>query len=70
MLFPAETKNPIPYEGHMGVADIIKFIAELGVNSKHLIHETGLLFITIELMHITEGNSLYSLTFIVERLIC
>ena len=41
MLFPAKEKNAIPYGGHMGVADVIKFIADHGSNSHHLIHEKG-----------------------------
>lgn len=41
ILFPAEKKNAIPYEGDMGVADVIKFIADHGSNSHHLIHEKG-----------------------------
>ncbi|XP_062112961.1 uncharacterized protein LOC133824112 [Humulus lupulus] len=44
MLFPAEKKNAIPYEGHMGVADVIKFIADHGSNSHHLIYEKGILW--------------------------
>ncbi|XP_030482148.2 uncharacterized protein LOC115699075 isoform X2 [Cannabis sativa] len=44
MLFPAEKKNAIPYEGQMGVADVIKFIADHGSNSHHLILEKGILW--------------------------
>lgn len=41
MLFPAEKKNALPYEGHMEVTDVIKFVADHGSNSHHLVHEKG-----------------------------
>lgn len=43
LLFPAERKNSIPisYEGHMGVTDVIEFIAKHGTHSQHLISENG-----------------------------
>ncbi|KAL5552998.1 hypothetical protein UlMin_040399 [Ulmus minor] len=44
ILFPAEKKNPIPYEGDMRVADVVKFVADRGSNSHHLIHENGILW--------------------------
>lgn len=44
VLFPAEKKNALPYDGHMGVADVIRFIADHGSNSHHLIHEKGILW--------------------------
>ncbi|RVW59691.1 hypothetical protein CK203_101036 [Vitis vinifera] len=36
VLFPAETKNALSYEGDMAVTDVIKFIAGHGSNSHHL----------------------------------
>ncbi|XP_024031765.1 uncharacterized protein LOC21398092 [Morus notabilis] len=44
MLFPAEKKNSLPYEGHMEVTDVIKFVADHGSNSHHLVHEKGILW--------------------------
>ncbi|PON36695.1 Thioredoxin-like fold containing protein [Parasponia andersonii] len=44
ILFPAEKKNAISYEGHVGVADVIKFIADHGSQSQHLIREKGILW--------------------------
>lgn len=41
MLFPAEKKNAVPYDGDMAVADIIKFISNHGSNSHHLISDMG-----------------------------
>ncbi|KAM7271549.1 hypothetical protein ACFE04_030763 [Oxalis oulophora] len=39
MLFPAENKNAIPYNGDISVKNVVKFIADYGSNSHHLIHE-------------------------------
>ncbi|KAJ7942691.1 Protein disulfide-isomerase [Quillaja saponaria] len=39
VLFPAHTKLPILYEGDMAVAEIIKFVADHGSNSHHLVNE-------------------------------
>ena len=41
ILFPAEKKIPVPYEGDMAVVDIIKFIAEHGSNFNDLISDKG-----------------------------
>lgn len=43
MLFPAEKKKPILYEGDMAVTDVIEFMAIHGKNSRHLIKEKGIL---------------------------
>ncbi|XP_015895839.3 uncharacterized protein LOC107429633 isoform X2 [Ziziphus jujuba] len=43
MLFPAEGKNALLYEGHMSVTDIIRFIADRGSDSHHLIHDNGII---------------------------
>lgn len=44
MLFPAERKNALSYEGDVSVADVIKFIADHGNNSHDLIGENGNIF--------------------------
>jgi hypothetical protein len=41
ILFPAEMKNAVLYDGDMAVADIIKFIADQGSNSHNLISNKG-----------------------------
>ncbi|XP_022148074.1 uncharacterized protein LOC111016835 isoform X2 [Momordica charantia] len=44
LLFPAERKKAIVYEGDLAVNDIIKFVAEQGSNSQHLINQKGILW--------------------------
>ncbi|XXG60333.1 hypothetical protein AAC387_Pa04g2266 [Persea americana] len=44
MLFPAEKKDAIPYQGHLSVSNVIEFIAALGSNSRHLIGNKGILW--------------------------
>lgn len=41
MLFPAERKNTVFYDGDMAVADVIKFICDHGSNSQHLMSDKG-----------------------------
>jgi len=41
LLFPAERKNTVCYEGGMAVADVITFLADRGSNSQHLASENG-----------------------------
>lgn len=41
ILFPAETKNAISYEGDISVAGVVKFLAAYGSKSQHLINENG-----------------------------
>ena len=41
ILFPAETKKAVLYEGDMAVIDVMKFVAEHGSNFHHLIREKG-----------------------------
>ncbi|XP_022763966.1 LOW QUALITY PROTEIN: uncharacterized protein LOC111309235 [Durio zibethinus] len=48
MIFPAETETAVSYEGDMSVANIIKFIADHGHNSRHLFSEKGILLTTAE----------------------
>ncbi|CAK7337957.1 unnamed protein product [Dovyalis caffra] len=43
LLFPAERKTTVCYEGDMAVADVITFIADRGINSQHLTSENGIL---------------------------
>ncbi|XP_065869466.1 uncharacterized protein [Euphorbia lathyris] len=43
LLFPAERKTPVPYEGDMAVADVIKFVVDHGSSSHHLIGDRGIL---------------------------
>lgn len=45
MLFPAERKNALLYEGRMSVTDVIRFIADHGSDSHNLIHDNGKYFI-------------------------
>ena len=44
VLFPAETKNALLYEGDTAVNDVIKFISDHGTNSRHLMGEKGIFF--------------------------
>ncbi|XP_030960146.1 uncharacterized protein LOC115981869 isoform X4 [Quercus lobata] len=41
ILFPAESRNAILYDGDMAVADIIRFIADQGSNLRNLISNKG-----------------------------
>ncbi|XP_059633395.1 uncharacterized protein LOC132276133 [Cornus florida] len=44
LLFPAERKNAVSYEGDIAVLDIVKFIADHGSNSHSLVKESGILW--------------------------
>ncbi|KAK4562480.1 hypothetical protein RGQ29_005108 [Quercus rubra] len=44
ILFPAESQNAILYDGDMAVADIIRFIADQGSNSRNLISNKGIIW--------------------------
>ncbi|XP_011008727.1 PREDICTED: uncharacterized protein LOC105114027 isoform X2 [Populus euphratica] len=48
LLFPAERKNTVCYEGDMAVADIITFLADCGSKSQHLTSENGILWAVAE----------------------
>ncbi|KAJ6365896.1 hypothetical protein OIU77_002457 [Salix suchowensis] len=48
LLFPAERKNTVCYEGGMAVADVITFLADRGSNSQHLASENGILWTVAE----------------------
>lgn len=41
ILFPAEKKQPLLYEGDMAVIDVMKFVAEHGSNFHQLIRDKG-----------------------------
>lgn len=41
LLFPAEKKNAVLYEGDMAVTEIFKFMADHGSNSDDLISQKG-----------------------------
>lgn len=41
MLFPAENRTPVSYDGDMAVASIVKFLADHGSYSHNLINEKG-----------------------------
>lgn len=41
LLFPAERKEAVPYEGDIAVSEIINFIADHGSNSERLFGENG-----------------------------
>lgn len=41
ILFPAEKKKPLLYEGDMAVVDVIKFVAKHASYFNHLISEKG-----------------------------
>lgn len=58
MLFPAEKKKPILYEGDMAVTDVIEFMAIHGKNSRHLIKEKGtiLFLFSVGLIHLLVKN--------------
>ncbi|XP_075658409.1 uncharacterized protein LOC142628234 isoform X3 [Castanea sativa] len=44
ILFPAESRNAVLYDGDMSVADIIRFIADQGSNSRNLIGNKGIIW--------------------------
>lgn len=44
MLFPAENRTPVSYDGDMAVASIVKFLADHGSYSHNLINEKGILW--------------------------
>lgn len=44
LLFPAERKEAVPYEGDIAVSEIINFIADHGSNSESLFGENGILW--------------------------
>ncbi|KDP43283.1 hypothetical protein JCGZ_24204 [Jatropha curcas] len=44
LLFPAERKAAVPYDGDLAVVDVIKFIADHGSSSQHLTSEKGILW--------------------------
>ncbi|XP_030960145.1 uncharacterized protein LOC115981869 isoform X3 [Quercus lobata] len=44
ILFPAESRNAILYDGDMAVADIIRFIADQGSNLRNLISNKGIIW--------------------------
>ncbi|KAF3966372.1 hypothetical protein CMV_009525 [Castanea mollissima] len=44
ILFPAESWNAVLYDGDMSVADIIRFIADQGSNSRNLIGNKGIIW--------------------------
>ncbi|KAH7569793.1 hypothetical protein JRO89_XS05G0001000 [Xanthoceras sorbifolium] len=48
ILFPAERKNAVSYDGDIAVADIVKFMADHGNNSRHLISGKGHLLTSID----------------------
>ncbi|KAG8644206.1 hypothetical protein MANES_11G108701v8 [Manihot esculenta] len=48
LLFPAERKTSVSYEGDMAVADVIKFMAVHGSSSQHLTNEKGILWTLAE----------------------
>jgi len=41
ILFPAQKKKPLLYEGDMAVIDVMKFVAEHGSNFHKLIRDKG-----------------------------
>jgi len=41
ILFPAEKKKPLLYEGDMAVIDVMKFVAKHGSNFHKLIRDKG-----------------------------
>lgn len=45
LLFPAESKNAVPYEGDTAVSDIIKFIIDRGNNPSTIVKEKGVFFL-------------------------
>ncbi|KAK9935730.1 hypothetical protein M0R45_022816 [Rubus argutus] len=44
VLFPAEKKHALPYEGDLAVTEVFKFMADHGSNSHHLTSEKGILW--------------------------
>ncbi|KAF8015362.1 hypothetical protein BT93_H1001 [Corymbia citriodora subsp. variegata] len=46
VLFPAENRTPVSYDGDMAVASIVKFLAAHGSNSHNLINKKGILWTT------------------------
>ncbi|KAM3753509.1 hypothetical protein ACB098_03G099200 [Castanea mollissima] len=44
ILFPAESRDAVLYDGDMSVADIIRFIADQGSNSRNLIGNKGIIW--------------------------
>ncbi|PRQ41401.1 putative protein disulfide-isomerase [Rosa chinensis] len=48
VLFPAEKKHALPYEGDMAVTEIFNFMADHGSNSHHLTSEKGMLWTLAE----------------------
>lgn len=69
ILFPAEMKKPLLYEGDMAVIDVMKFLAEHGSNFHHLVKEKGkigcdillLLFVWIIKKHMNQISSVSNL---------
>lgn len=45
LLFPAGSKNAVPYEGDIAVSDIIKFIIDQGNNPSTNLKEKGVFFL-------------------------
>lgn len=41
MLFPAEKKHALSYEGDMAVTEVFKFMADHGSNNQHLVSAEG-----------------------------
>ncbi|XP_050372215.1 uncharacterized protein LOC126790118 isoform X2 [Argentina anserina] len=48
VLFPAEKKHALPYEGDMAVTEVFKFIADHGSNNHHLVSGKGILWTVAE----------------------
>ncbi|XP_028119984.1 uncharacterized protein LOC114317458 [Camellia sinensis] len=48
LLFPAEGKNAVSYEGNVAVREIIKFIVDHGNNGRNLVKEEGILWAGVE----------------------
>nr|XP_011463453.1 PREDICTED: uncharacterized protein LOC101292598 isoform X2 [Fragaria vesca subsp. vesca] len=48
VLFPAEKKHALPYEGDMAVTEVFKFMADHGSNNHHLVSEKGILWTVAE----------------------
>ncbi|KAF8389584.1 hypothetical protein HHK36_024100 [Tetracentron sinense] len=44
ILFPAERKNAVSYQGDVAVTNVIKFLADQGSNSRHLNGDEGILW--------------------------
>lgn len=41
VLFPAENKDPVTYQGDTAVAPLFKFLSEEGIIPQHLVGEEG-----------------------------